>query len=175
MSAGTVCRIVVGPDPAESGDTLQVTADEGAKFLSGIDHLPFTGLVWPIQRVPIFAPLPNANAERVKVTGVEGDVLTFIRSDNPVPILAGMQIAVLATMPDYDLGAIATLVSAATALDFTLVVRDPAGVVTTTDVGGTASYPLTLSKSGIWNYRWEADGVPQTEQQLFARYSEVLP
>lgn len=175
MSAGAVSHIVTPPDPAVSGNELHVTAGEGARYLSDIDQLPFTALIWPVQTIPIFGPSAGANAERVTVTAIDGDKLTFERSDHPVALLAGWQVAVLATMPSYDYGATATLVSTTEATVFALAVRDPQGRVSEPNTGGSATHPLALTTSGIWHYRWTADGVPQTEQALFARYSAVLP
>lgn len=171
MSAGAVSHIVTPPDPAESGTSLTVVAGEGARFLSDIDQLPFTALVWPVQTMPQY----GTNAERLTVIAIDGDVLTLERSDDPVALLAGWQVAVLETTPSYDYGTTVAVATAAAGSAYALAVRDPQGRVTEPDTGGSATYPLALTHSGIWHYRWTADGVPQPEQALFARYSAVLP
>lgn len=174
MSTGAVSHIVTPPDPAISGLELHVVAGEGARYLSDIDQLPFTALVWPVQTIPVFGPAVGANAERITVTEVDGDRLVFERGPYPVALQAGWQVAVLATMPSFDLGATAVLASTHGGSAFTLAVRDPQGRVSAPDTGGSAVYPLSLTRSGIWHYRWEVDGVPLPEQALFTRYSAVL-
>jgi len=64
-------RVLVRPEPPESGTSLQLLPDQGAKMPA----VPFNATVWPTTDYP-----DPVNAEIVRVTAIVGDVLTIVRA-----------------------------------------------------------------------------------------------
>ena len=82
----TLTTVATPPSPAGSGASLAVAAGTGANFPAA----PFNCTVWPPNSNPTIA-----NAEIVRVTAVNGDVLTILRSQETTfaqNIAAGWQI-----------------------------------------------------------------------------------
>lgn len=78
-----VSTVAVAPSPANTGTTLTVATGDGAKFPA----TPFNATVWAANQQPL-----ASNSEIVRVTGIAGDVLTIVRtqeSSNVRSILVG--------------------------------------------------------------------------------------
>lgn len=168
-----ISRIASAPSPALSGDELTVTNETGAIFPA----IPFLALAWPDGELPVVGD----NAEYVQVTGRVGDVMTLVRSNSPVAILAGWLFAAVIRIPNYERGTEVTLRGhfAANVPPYRVYVQDPQGGTAvydsaTDDSAGNVSYSLTPPKSGLWAFRWEgADGMLE-DQQFFVNHSVAL-
>jgi len=102
--------VAVAPSPASSGLSLSVSAGDAVKFSA----VPFNASVWPAAVQPT-----TTNATIIRVTGIAGDVLTFVRTQEGSSnrtILVGDQIAetiTVKTLTDIE-GSVTTETTRAT-------------------------------------------------------------
>lgn len=90
-----ISLVALAPSPATSGTSLTVTSGDGARFPAA----PFQAVVWPLGAVP-----DPTNAEIVRVSAINGDVLTITRaqeSSTARTVLVGDQIALAVTAKQF--------------------------------------------------------------------------
>jgi hypothetical protein len=126
--------VAAAPSPAASGTTLTVAAGEGARFPAA----PFNATVFPAAQAPSVT-----NAEIVRVTGVVGDVLTVVRTQESTAarsiivgdrIMAGLTVKSLTDIEASVDAEVAARI-AADALLIPLSQKDAANGVATLDSG----------------------------------------
>lgn len=180
MSIAPASTIKTPPSPADSGVTLTVQQDEGARF----PDAPFpryTALIWPTNTVP----QRGINAEEVTILDRDGDAFTFERGPVPVDITEGMSFALLNGEPIIHLLETYTLTYDFGEDDppYRIDIRKPNGAVVTgegtayvTDNGsGSVSYQLTADVSGLWYSRFTTgEGAASPEASFYVLPSDVL-
>lgn len=170
-------RVLVAPDPPDSGTTLSVLQWDGDVF----PNAPFKALVWPVQEVPV----PGTNACYLDVTEVVGDQFTFVREDPTISIYPDYMFGVVSTFDIFDPGDIVRLNASFPGGDEasgTVVVRNPLGVVTeyagsaagvVVDAPGAFHYDLEVDTGGHWYARWLADGGDTNAYHFFVNFDTV--
>lgn len=176
MGYAPIALILTPPDPAESGTTLAVYADDGDRFPA----TPFTALIFPVQTRPEL----GVNAEEVDVVDIDGDTFAIIRSVDPPPIAItqSLQISALRTMTNYSEGESITLAQVFPADDTNVVLTtiDPQGVLSAPalteavdDAGSAYSATLIAEGPGRWVYVFKSDQRVEPETDFYIRFSEL--
>lgn len=180
VSIAPASEIVTVPSPADSGTSLTVTADQGARFPDA-PFARYTALTWPKNTIP----QRGINAEEVTVLDRVLDTFTIERAASPVAIEEGWNFALLTDQPVIHILETYTFAYDFGADDppYRIDLRKPnghflsqEGTAYISDNGsGYASYPLAPTLSGQWYARFTSGSdVVSPEASVFVLPSDSV-